>query len=229
MHRLLFNISRPLRRYTNMADDTYELIYWPTSPGRGEFIRLAFEESGTAYTDTAALISGADAAVIAQTANTNLGTATSPPPLAPPILRHVRSSTTGDTVVISQTANILQYLGSRLGLAPRPDVDDGVPAACVNGLVLTALDGLCNEAHDTHHPLGVNGYYEDQKPAALERAEEYRVSRLPKFLEYFDRVLRGDASGTGPWLYGGELTVADLVLFQVGGKRVYWSGLYVIC
>jgi hypothetical protein len=35
-----------------MSDDAlYELIYWPGLPGRGEFIRLAFEESGTPYVD----------------------------------------------------------------------------------------------------------------------------------------------------------------------------------
>lgn len=38
--------------------------------------------------------------------------------------------------------------------------------------------------------------------------------RLPKFLEYFERVLRGPASKGGEYLYGGKLTYADLVLFQ---------------
>jgi glutathione S-transferase len=29
----------------------YELLYWPGIPGRGEFIRLAFEAAGVSYKD----------------------------------------------------------------------------------------------------------------------------------------------------------------------------------
>src|SRR6476646_7587723 len=31
----------------------YELYYWPTIPGRGEFVRLALEEAGADYLDVA--------------------------------------------------------------------------------------------------------------------------------------------------------------------------------
>ena len=31
----------------------YELYYWPTIQGRGEFVRLALEEAGAAYRDVA--------------------------------------------------------------------------------------------------------------------------------------------------------------------------------
>ena len=31
----------------------YELYYWPTIQGRGEFIRLALEEAGAPYVDVA--------------------------------------------------------------------------------------------------------------------------------------------------------------------------------
>ncbi len=31
----------------------YELYYWPTIQGRGEFVRLALEEAGAAYKDVA--------------------------------------------------------------------------------------------------------------------------------------------------------------------------------
>ena len=58
-------------------------------------------------------------------------------------------------------------------------------------------------------------YYEDQKEAALRASKAFVEERLPKFLGYFERVLSGKASGDGPWLYGGKLTYADLVLFQV--------------
>ena len=31
----------------------YQLYYWPTIQGRGEYVRLALEEAGAAYTDVA--------------------------------------------------------------------------------------------------------------------------------------------------------------------------------
>ena len=33
----------------------YELFYWPTIQGRGEFVRLAREEAGAPYADVARL------------------------------------------------------------------------------------------------------------------------------------------------------------------------------
>ncbi|KAI1319491.1 hypothetical protein F5Y16DRAFT_414223 [Xylariaceae sp. FL0255] len=194
-------------------DVPYELIYWPSLPGRGEFVRLALEEGGAEYTDTAHMEKGVEQ-VLGQIDSSNIGDQLNPPPLAPPILRH------GD-LLISQTSNILLYLGPRLGLVPpssgsEEDGTEADPDAMyrVNALALTALDGLCNEAHDTHHPVASGLYYEDQKDEALRKASDYVSVRLPKFLGYFERVLQGKASGAGPWLYGGQLTYADLVLFQ---------------
>ncbi|SPO02927.1 uncharacterized protein DNG_05605 [Cephalotrichum gorgonifer] len=182
----------------------YELIYWPGIPGRGEFIRLVLEQAGVPYTDQG-VTSPDDGvqAVLGQISATNIGDAANPPPFAPPILRH------GD-LLISQTPNILQYLATRHGLAPA----DGPGLYHINGLALVALDGLSNEAHDTHHPVATELYYEDQKEESKKRAKSYIDNRLPKFLGYFERVLQGPKSGEGPWLYGGSLTYADLVLFQ---------------
>lgn len=180
---------------------------WPTIPGRGEHIRLCFEETQTPYTDTC----NSDPQTGPQTlrsltSGANDGDATNPPPLAPPALRH------GD-LLLSQTSNILLYLGPKLGLAG-PGGGDGDAVYHVNQLALTALDGLSDEAHDTHHPVATGAYYEDQKEEAKRRAADYISNRLPKFLGYFERVLRGEASGGGEWLYGGQLTYADLVLWQ---------------
>ena len=78
---------------------------------------------------------------------------------------------------------------------------------------LTIAD-LVNEAHDTHHPVGVGLYYEDQKDEALRRAKEFRQSRIPKFLEWFEEILDRNPSGSDH-LVGADLTYADLSLFQV--------------
>lgn len=184
---------------------SYELIYWPGIPGRGEHIRLALEEAGAEYIDHA-LDEDYAMAYMAQIEK-NTGDELNPPPFAPPILKQ------GD-LLIYQTPNILLYLGPRLGLAPRFEEDsDGIYR--INQLALTALDGLSNEVHDTHHPVSMSLCYEDQREESKRKSEDYIANRLPKFLRYFERVLRGEASGEGPWLYGGQLTYADLVLYQV--------------
>ncbi|KAK1773587.1 hypothetical protein QBC45DRAFT_461135 [Copromyces sp. CBS 386.78] len=203
-----FNMSSEgaaAKRQKSNKDVPYNLIYWPEIPGRGEFIRLALEEAGAEYVDTAKTEGGINE-VMAHIKGEKPDDDTNPPIFAPPILKH------GD-LVISQTPNILLYLGPRLGLVPSVEED---PDALykVNELALTALDGLSNEPHDCHHPIGSELYYEDQKEEAKRKTEHYVKTRLPKFLGYFERVLNSKASGEGPYLYAGKLSYADLVLFQ---------------
>ncbi|EPE08557.1 glutathione s-transferase family [Ophiostoma piceae UAMH 11346] len=190
------------------ADDAYKLTYWPGLPGRGEPIRLLFEEAGVDFED-GAQTAEAVPQVLAQIDTANLGDEHNAPPLAPPVLQH------GD-LLISQTPNILMYLAPKLGLGPPASSDD---LYRLNALVLTVFDGLCNEIHDCHHPICTSLYYEDQKPEALRRSISFVTSRLPKYLEYFDRVIRANkqrdvANADQPWLFGPSLTYADLVLFQ---------------
>ena len=201
-------------------DPPYELYYWPGIPGRGEFVRLLFEATSTPYTDVTntASSSGKKAApnmgpLLSLLSTSNPGTDDGPPPLAPPILKH-------GELVLSQVSNIMLYLAPKLGLAGRRNNGDAEgnkdPAALykINMLALTALDGLSDEAHETHHPVGTSMYYEDQRDEALRRSKDYVNNRLPKFLGYFERVLQGAASGAGEWWYGGQMTWADLVLWQ---------------
>ncbi|KAI3390826.1 hypothetical protein diail_8570 [Diaporthe ilicicola] len=194
------------KRQKSSKNVPYHLIYWPGIPGRGEHVRLALEEAGASYTDTAHIKDGVNE-VLAQINDKNIGDDSNPPPLAPPILKH------GD-LIINQTPNILLYLGPKLGLAPKPGDDDEDGLYLVNELALTALDGLSNEPHDCHHPIASGLYYEDQKEESLRKSKDFVSVRLPKFIGYFERVLKSEASGDGPWLYGGKLTYADLVLFQ---------------
>lgn len=133
-------------------DFTYELIYWAGIPGRGEYIRLALEEAGASYSDTAYGFDASNAQpneVLSRIDPSHTGDASNPPHLAPPILKH------GD-LVINQTPNILLYLAPRLGLAPKPGDDDEHGLYHLNGLALTALDGLSNEPHDCHHPIATS-------------------------------------------------------------------------
>jgi glutathione S-transferase len=70
------------------------------------------------------------------------------------------------------------------------------------------------EIHDTHHPVATALYYEDQKPEAKRKAAGMRQERLPKYLGYFERVLKSNPAGDR-YVIGRRLTYVDLSLFQV--------------
>ena len=179
----------------------YEIYYWPSIQGRGEFVRLALEEAGAEYTDIARNSvdeGGGEKALMAFLDRDDIRY----PPFAAPFLKD------GD-VLIGQTAAILLYLGDRHGLAPRDDVK----RLWVHQIQLTIAD-LVGEAHDTHHPLSGDLYYEDQKPEALRRARYFREERIPKFLGWFERILARNPEGAGQ-LVGSAVTYADLSLFQI--------------
>jgi glutathione S-transferase len=162
----------------------YELFYWPDIQGRGEFVRLALEDAGASYVDVArepGQMSRLQQELQAKRV------------FAPPFLRVGK-------LLIAQTANILHYLGPRLGLAP---ASEGRRAE-LNQEMLTIMDWVV-EVHDTHHPIASSLYYEDQLPEAKRRAELFRKQRLPKFLAYFE-------AGVAP---RARVTYVDLSLFQM--------------
>lgn len=173
----------------------YQLYYWPSIQGRGEFVRLALEEAGVGYVDVARTDGGMPKLLAALEEDAH-------PAFAPPFLK------VGD-LSIGQTANILLYLGSRHGLAPRREPG----RLWVHQLQLTIAD-LVGEAHDTHHPVGVSLYYEDQKKEAKRRCADFIANRLPKFFGYFEALLT-QPGRRGSFLLGARLSYADLSLFQV--------------
>jgi glutathione S-transferase len=181
---------------------TYELYYWPSIQGRGEFVRLALEAARAPYADVARLSAVEGGGVKALTALLTEASGGGPF-FAPPVLRH-------GAVTLSQTAAILQYLGPRLGLVP----DDETGRLRANHLQLTIADFVL-EAHDTHHPIASSLYYHDQKPEASRRAELFIQNRIPKYLGYFERVLETNAAGGGRHAVGSALSCVDLSLFQV--------------
>lgn len=188
----------------------YTLLYHPSIPGRGEYVRLAFEAAGVPYSDAGNESSAGKKDVYSCVGPKSTGSNGNPPQFAPPMLKVPGAGKDGKTLLISQTPNILLYLGPQLGLAGEDEIDK----LYVNQLTLTALD-LSNEAHDTHHPIAGMLYYEDQKPESLRKSEDFRESRVPKFFGYFERVLKGNKAGNGKYLVGSKLTYADTTLWHV--------------
>jgi glutathione S-transferase len=180
----------------------YELYYWPSIQGRGEFVRLALEDAGADYLDVARTSKGMSAMMRFMESRSEKY-----PPFAPPFLKAGKQ-------VIAQTANILFYLGPRLDLAPKNEAG----RLWAHQLQLTIADWV-TEAHDVHHPIGGGLYYEDQKAEAKRRAADFVAERLPKFFGYFEKMLRKQAKPDG-YLLGRQLCYVDLSLFQtVAGLR----------
>ncbi|MDI7862106.1 glutathione S-transferase [Rhizobiaceae bacterium n13] len=175
----------------------YELYYWDGIQGRGEFVRLALEDAGADYIDVVRE-NGGVAAMLAI-----LKSKTEPlVPFAPPFLKD------GD-FILSHVANILLYLGPKLDLSPTSEK----LRHFANGLQLTIAD-FVTEIHDTHHPIGVSLYYEDQREAAKARAKDFLENRLPKFFGYFERVLAQNPKGPHTMVCGTH-TYVDLSIFQL--------------
>jgi glutathione S-transferase len=175
----------------------YEFYYWSGIQGRGEFVRLALEEAGADYADVARQ-PGGEAEMMALMQSEQVARRA----FAPPFLK-------ADDLLIGQTANILMYLGAHHDLAPQ---DEG-GRLWAHQLQLTIAD-LVDETHDTHHPIASSLYYEDQRAEARARSADFRRSRMPKYLGYFERVLALNPTGSG-YLAGAELSYPDLSAFQI--------------
>ena len=175
----------------------YELYYWPSIQGRGEFVRLALEEAGAAYDDVARLRGAGALTPFLEGKSAERG------PYAAPFLKAGKR-------VIGQTSNILQWLAPRHGLVPKAEA----ARVWTHQLQLTIADWV-DETHDTHHPIGGAFYYEDQKPESARRAAFYTATRLPKFLGYFERLLAREKGGWLPgWIF--DLTGSYRAAFANG-------------
>ena len=174
----------------------YELYYGNTNQGRGEFVRLALEEARAEYVD----VTRESGPGMGPEAMRRLmqDPAVQRPTFAPPFLKD------GD-FMIGQTANVLQYLGPRLGLAPDSEAD----RLWAHQLQLTIAD-LVMEIQHTHHPIAHGLYYEDQKAESIAYSRDFRAERIPKFLGYFERVLGGRN-----FMVEDRLTYVDLSMFQL--------------
>src|SRR5438552_14209578 len=175
----------------------YELYYWPSIQGRGEFVRLALEDAGADHVDVArrpkgmaAMMRFMESSVIEH------------PPFAPPFLK-------AGKLVIAQTANILFYLGPLLDLVPKSEPS----RLWAHQLQLTIADWVA-EAHDTHHPISGSLYYEDQKAEAKRRTADFTSERIPKYLGYFEQILKRNSKGGG-YLLGRKVSYVDSSLFLV--------------
>ncbi len=99
----------------------WRLYYWHFLPGRGEYVRLMFEEAGVPYDDVCRREDNSESALKFYT-----GERDGFPVLAPPVVQK-------GEFVLSQTPAILQHLGKELGLYPEggPEEEAHAMQVCV--------------------------------------------------------------------------------------------------
>jgi glutathione S-transferase len=178
----------------------YELFYWPSIQGRGEFVRLALEAAGADYVDVAREHGpglGVDAMMRLME-----GSELARRPFAPPFLR-------AGGQVIAQTANVLQFLAPRLGLVPKAQ-----PTRLWAHQLQLTVEDLVIDVHDTHHPIAMSLYYADQKPEAQRRAKFFTAERASELLGYFENVLQRNPGRRG-YMVGRGFSYVDLSMFQI--------------
>lgn len=176
----------------------YELYYQPSIQGRGEFVRLALEDAGAEYVDVARDPEFGRAGIMKILEDPNV----EHPSFAPPFLK-------AGKLMIGQTANILQFLGPRLGLVPK----DQASRLWVHQLQLTVTDWVA-EVGNTHHPIANVLYYEEQKEEARRRTSYFTSLRIPKFMGYYEKILQKNPSNSH-FLLAKQICYADLSLFQM--------------
>jgi len=172
---------------------SYQLWYWPSIPGRGEFVRLALEVAEIEYEDMARE-QGAEALIADLQGRGGIR------PFAPPYL-------VDGELCIGQTAHILAFL------ADRHDFGAGELEVDLQ-LIQLQLDitDIVAEVHNVHHPVAAALYYQDQMDAAYEAAQHFRDQRLPKYLDHFEAALEENG---GPCVLGDRWTHVDTSLFQL--------------
>ena len=172
---------------------SYQLWYWPSIPGRGEFVRLALEAAEIEYEDMARE-QGAEALIADLQGRGGIS------PFAPPYL-------VDGELCIGQTAHILAFL------ADRHDFGAGELEVDLQ-LIQLQLDitDIVAEVHNVHHPVAAALYYQDQMDAAYEAARHFRDQRLPKYLDHFEAALEENG---GPCVLGDRWTHVDTSLFQL--------------
>jgi glutathione S-transferase len=234
--------ATPAATPTTMAasadQQTWKLWYWPGIKGRGEYVRLAFEEAGVPYVDVGAAAAAAAAAPdddpkqgfarVRDAALSTDGRAHFPVRCPPAISR--------GGFWLCNTPCILAYLNGEFGWDP-PTREE---KAHVLQILEVILSDAVQEGRLPFHPRSFYGSHKSPENFGAvcdPYLEEYATKRMPKYLDFLEAALRrsssssggeegkgtgegggnessdGDAS-SGPFLVGGALTTADLAAWH---------------
>jgi len=175
---------------------------WGHMLGRGEYVRLMFEELGVPYVEKTRDDPGA-AARFCWGSDKHTGEPENKgmPVLFPPVI--VR-----DGFTLCQTPAILRYLGEKYGAAPQ-NPEDRARADMIN---LQAADVIA-EGRLAFHPVTPWATYFDQIEEAKFHIDRWQKVRMPKFVKTFETLLAYNNGGQA-FFIGDSLTYADIAVFH---------------
>ncbi|KAI8469871.1 MAG: hypothetical protein J3K34DRAFT_269062 [Monoraphidium minutum] len=221
-------VARSVRAMASASDadaDIWRLYYWPGIKGRGEYVRLCFEEAGVPYIDVAAAAAagghpppaegGGGAAqhpgfrAVAEWCFERGADGTHNPVRAPPAVAR-RGFALCNTPAVCSFLNDELGWGAGLSREQRASVDQ------VLGVILSDAVG---EGRLAFHPKDFYASHRTQVDACPPFIEQYGTKRLPKYVDFLEATLawnneqRPGAAPNG-FLVGPGLTAADLVAWH---------------
>lgn len=187
-----------------VPDDKWQLLYWPShvngeimaGAGRGEYLRVIFEEAGVEYEDVSAGL---------QEYFWDRLDLQPYPVLAPPVIRKGH-------FVLSQTSVCAKHLAIDFGLYPSDPAD-----ASHADQIVASVHEFVAEGRMAFHPVQNTMSYNDQKEEAKPYIEAFQRDRMPRYMVFFERLLSANAA-RGEFFVGSSLTHVDLqvmVMLQV--------------
>merc|ERR1712070_1228563 len=228
---LLTRVTRNMSRLGKVAatiggavpDDAPEEVEWTvlyhTAPpekafkGRGEFLKLLFEDAKVAYHFTNKDLYGPegwmdmfrDPQKKGHGEEVKLDTAPFPV-MYPPAVLHKPAS--GDQVCINQVSACMAYIGEQLGYGPS-SAAERARADCITA---NAMDYIA-AGRSSFHPVEDGASYWDQQEEGDRVSKLWSQSKMRVWLQHFEKVInRADGK---PVAGGPHVTYADFALFHV--------------
>jgi len=181
--------------------------------GRGEIIRLMFEDKKVEYdyqgdnlygpTGMMDCFRGSAEAV----AKGESAVALPNPVFFPPAIWHRPPN--GEEVIVNQVAACMIYIGDFLGYSPTSPTEK----AMANMIILNAMDYI-SRGRSSFHPVKDSMSYNDQKEEGDKSSLEWTKEKMPIWLAHFEKVVKKHGP-KAPVAGGSSVSYADFALFHV--------------
>jgi len=185
----------------------------PGFKGRGEFLKLLFEDAGVPYKFTNDNLYGPQGWMDAfrDPKKQGDGSEVKPdlapwPVMFPPAVWHRPPS--GEEVMINQVNACMAYIGNQIGYGPASDAE----RARADAITANAMDFIA-EGRRSFHPVQDGASYTTQKEEGDKASKAWTEKRMQVWLQHFEKTVKRNAGK--PVAGGPKLTYADFALFHV--------------
>lgn len=181
--------------------------------GRGELIRLMFEDKQVEYKYSGEDLYGPTGMMdcfrgsVDAVAKDENSAPIPYPVFFPPAIWHRPEG--GEEVIINQGAACMIYVADILGYAPSSVREK----ALANAITLNAMDCLAR-GRSSFHPVKDNMSYHEQKEEGDKSSLAWTKENMPIWLAHFEKVVKKHGA-SAPVAGGSSVTYADFTLFHI--------------